>query len=71
VIDLTPAPERSTSEGAWVTLPQRQSIKEYANGRIAPPAWEEASLGTEEIRFAMDNGTTIEGFAYQIADRVK
>ena len=69
-LDLSVAPEWTTPEGAWVMLPDRQSIKELMVGRLAPPTWEETALATEGITIAVDNGTMIEGLASQVADRL-
>lgn len=69
-LDLSVAPEWTTPEGAWVMLPDRQSIKELMVGRLAPPTWEETALATEGIIIAVDNGTMIEGLASQVADRL-
>ncbi len=38
---------------------------------MVPPTWEETALAAEGVRIAIDNGTTIEGFASQMADRLK
>ncbi len=70
MIDLSLAPEWSTSEGAWVMLPDRQLIKQSMAGRMVPSTWEEKALAAEGMRIAVDNGTAIEGFASQIADRL-
>ncbi|TKJ29950.1 MAG: hypothetical protein CEE40_06590 [Chloroflexi bacterium B3_Chlor] len=70
-LDLSVAPEWTTPEGAWVMLPDRQSIKELMVGRLAPLTWEETALATEGVTIAVDNGTTIEGFASQMADRLR
>jgi LCP family protein required for cell wall assembly len=70
MIDLSLAPEWTTSEGAWVLLPDRQLIKQSMAGRMVPSTWEEKALGVEGVRIAIDNGTAIEGFASQIADRL-
>jgi LCP family protein required for cell wall assembly len=69
-LDLSVAPEWTTSDGAWVMLPDRQLIKQEMAGRMVPATWEEAALVAEGMRIAVDNGTTIEGFAAQIADRL-
>ncbi len=69
-LDLSVAPQWTTPEGAWVMLPDRQSIKELMVGRLAPPTWEETALATEGITIAVDNGTMIEGLASQVADRL-
>ena len=69
-LDLSVAPQWTTPEGAWVMLPDRQSIKELMVGRLAPPTWEETTLATEGITIAVDNGTMIEGLASQVADRL-
>ena len=70
-IDLSVAPESYTPQGSWVMLPERPSIKELMAERIVPPTWEETALAAEGVRIAIDNGTTIEGFASQMADRLK
>lgn len=69
-LDLSVAPEWTTSEGAWVMLPDRQLIKQEMAGRMVPATWEEEALAAEGKRIAVDNGTTIEGFAAQIAGRL-
>ena len=69
-LDLSVAPEWITSEGAWVMLPNRQLIKQEMAGRMVPSTGEEKALAAEGMRIAVDNGTTIEGFAAQIADRL-
>ncbi len=71
LVDLTLAPRWTTSDGAWVMLPDRRRIKESMEGRMAPPTWEETSLAEEEVRIAVDNGTPIEGFSSQVADRLR
>ncbi len=70
MIDLSLAPEWTTSEGAWVMLPDRQLIKQSMAERLVPSTWEEETLAAEGTRIAVDNGTAIEGFASQIADRL-
>jgi LCP family protein required for cell wall assembly len=70
VLDLSVAPEWYTSEGAWVMLPDRQLIKQLVAGRLESPTWEEETLAAEGMRIAVDNGTTIEGFASQVASRL-
>jgi LCP family protein required for cell wall assembly len=70
VIDLSLAPEWTTTDGAWVMLPDRQLIKQSMAERIEPSTWEEKALAAEGVRIAVDNGTAIEGFASQIADRL-
>jgi LCP family protein required for cell wall assembly len=70
MIDLSLAPEWTTSEGAWVMLPDRQLIKQSMAERLVPSTWEEETLAAEGTRIAVDNGTSIEGFASQIADRL-
>jgi LCP family protein required for cell wall assembly len=70
VLDLSVAPEWYTSEGAWVMLPDRQLIKQLVAARLVPPTREEEALAAEETRIAVDNGTTIEGFASQVAERL-
>jgi LCP family protein required for cell wall assembly len=69
-LDLSVAPEWTTSEGAWVMLPDRQLVKQEMAGRMVPATLEEATLAAEGTRIAVDNGTTIEGFAAQIAERL-
>jgi LCP family protein required for cell wall assembly len=70
-IDLSVAPEWYTAGGAWVMLPDRKLIKELMVGRLEPASWEKQALVQEGVRIAVDNGTTIEGFAPQIADRLR
>lgn len=70
-IDLSMAPEWITPEGSWMMVPDRERIKEFVAGRMIPPTWEERSLVEEGVRIAIDDGTTIEGFAAQVADRLK
>ncbi len=70
-IDLSLAPQSYTPQGSWVMLPERPSIKELMAERMVPPTWEETALAAEGVRIAIDNGTTIEGFASQMADRLK
>jgi LCP family protein required for cell wall assembly len=70
-IDLSVAPEWYTAEGAWVMLPDRKLIKELMVGRLGPASWEKQALVQEGVGIAIDNGTTIEGFASQIADRLR
>jgi LCP family protein required for cell wall assembly len=70
IIDLSLAPEWTTSEGAWVMLPDRQLIKQSMAERLVRPTWEEETLAAEGVRIAVDNGTAIDGFASQIADRL-
>jgi LCP family protein required for cell wall assembly len=70
-IDLTVASEWTTPEGSWVMLPDRRQIKELMEERMVPPTWEESSLAEEGVRIAVDNGTTIDGFSFQMADRLR
>ncbi len=70
-IDLSLAPQSYTAEGSWVMLPEKPSIKEFMASRMVPPTGEEIALADEGARIAIDNGTTIEGFASQMADRLK
>jgi LCP family protein required for cell wall assembly len=71
VIDLSVAPQWPTADGAWVMRPDRRLVKELLAGRMEPPSWEEQTLAAEGVRIAVDNGTTVEGFAAQIADRLR
>jgi len=71
VIDLTVAPEWVTNEGAWVMRPDRHLVKELMGGRMAPLSWEEEGLAAEGVRISVENGTTLEGFASQIANRLR
>jgi LCP family protein required for cell wall assembly len=71
VIDLTVAPQWPTADGAWVMRPDRSLVKELLSGRMEPPSWQEQMLAAEGVRIAVDNGTTVEGFAAQIADRLR
>jgi LCP family protein required for cell wall assembly len=70
VIDLSVAPQWPTADGAWVMRPDRRLVKELLAGRMEPPSWEERTLAAEGVRIAVNNGTIIEGFASQIADRL-
>jgi hypothetical protein len=70
-IDLTVAPQWYTAEGAWVMLPDRGLIKALMVGHLEAASWEKQVLTQEAVRIAVDNGTTIEGFASQIADRLR
>jgi LCP family protein required for cell wall assembly len=70
-VELSVAPESYTPEGAWVMLPDRHLVKELMVGRLAAPTWEESVLAAEGVRIAIDNGTAIEGFAPQVADRLR
>ncbi len=70
-IDLSVAPEWTTADGAWVMRPDRQLIKDLMAGRMSAPSWEEQALAAEAVRIAVDNGTTIDGFASQMADRLR
>jgi len=67
LIDLTLAPEWTASDSAWVMLPDRRRVKEFMEGRMTAPTWEESGLAEEGVRIAVDNGTTIEGFSFQMA----
>ena len=71
IIDRTLAPPWTSPQGAWVLLPDRLHIKEFMEGRLASPTWEESILADEAVRLAVDNGTTIEGFSFQMADRLR
>jgi LCP family protein required for cell wall assembly len=71
VIDLSVAPQWATADGAWVMRPDRRLVKELMAERMEPPSWEEQTLAAEGVRIAVDNGTTVEGFAAQIADRLR
>jgi LCP family protein required for cell wall assembly len=70
-IDLTVAPQWTTPEGSWMMLPDRRLIKELMEGRMTPPTWEDRSLAAEGVRIAVDNGTTVGGFSFQMADRLR
>jgi LCP family protein required for cell wall assembly len=71
VIDLSVAPQWPTADGAWVMRPDRRLVKESMARRMEPPSWEERTIAAEGVRIAVDNGTTVEGFAAQIADRLR
>lgn len=70
-IDFSVAPEWTAAGGLWVIRPDRTLVKEVMVDRMVPPSWEEGTLATESLRIAVDNGTTIEGFGAQIADRLQ
>jgi LCP family protein required for cell wall assembly len=65
------APEWITPQGSWVMLPERESIKESVEQRAPTLEWDEASIAAEGLRIRVENGTTIEGFAFQMAERLK
>jgi LCP family protein required for cell wall assembly len=69
-IDLALAPEWTTPQGSWVMLPDRPLIKESMARRFTPPTWEEQTLAAEGVPIAVENGTTQEGLALQMADRL-
>ena len=71
VIDLSVAPQWPTADGAWVMRPDRRLVKELMSGRMEPAPWEEQTLAAEGVPIAVDNGTTVEGFASQIAERLR
>jgi LCP family protein required for cell wall assembly len=71
VIDLSVAPQWVTDEGAWVMRPDRDLVKERMGGRMTPLSWEEEGLAAEGVRIAVENGTTLEGFASQMANRLR
>lgn len=71
MIDLSVAPQWPTADGAWVMRADRRLVKELVSGRMKPPSWEEQRLAAEGVRIAVDNGTTVEGFAAQLADRLR
>jgi LCP family protein required for cell wall assembly len=71
VIDLSVAPQWATADEAWVMRPDRRLVKESLAGRMEPPSWEEQTVAAEGVRIAVDNGTTVEGLAGQIADRLR
>jgi LCP family protein required for cell wall assembly len=71
VIDLTVAPEWVTNDGAWVMRPHRDLVKELMGKRMVPLSWEEERLEAEGARIAVENGTTLEGFSSQIANRLR
>jgi LCP family protein required for cell wall assembly len=71
VIDLSAAPQWPSADGAWVMRPDRNLVKDLISGRMEPPSWEEQTLAAEGVRIAVVNGTTIEGFASQIADHLR
>lgn len=71
VIDLSAAPQWPTADGAWVMRPDRRLVKELMSGRMEPPSWEEQTLAAEGVRIAVANGTAVEGFAAQIAARLR
>jgi LCP family protein required for cell wall assembly len=70
-IDLSLAPQWTTGDGAWVMRPHRGQIKTLMAERLLPPSGEERTLAAESLRIAVENGTTIEGFGSQMADRLK
>ena len=70
-IDLSVAPQWTTADGAWVMRPEREQVKELMAGRMPPSSWEERALAADAVRIAVDNGTIIEGFGSQMADRLK
>jgi LCP family protein required for cell wall assembly len=69
-IDLALAPEWTTPHGSWVMLPNRQHIKESMARRFELPTWEEETLAAEGVPISVENGTTREGLAFQVADRL-
>ncbi len=71
VIDLTVAPQWVTHDGAWVMRPDRSLVKELMGERLAPLSRDEEKLAAEGARIAVENGTTVEGFSSQIADRLR
>jgi LCP family protein required for cell wall assembly len=71
ILDLALAPEWTTPQGSWVMLPDRQLIKESMARRFTPPTWEEETLAAEGVLIAVENGTTEEGLALQMADRLR
>jgi LCP family protein required for cell wall assembly len=70
-IDLSVAPQWTTPDAAWVMRPERQQIKDLMAGRMIASSGEERALAAESVRIAVDNGTTIEGFGSQVADRLE
>jgi len=71
IIDLALAPEWTSPLGSWVMLPDRQLIKESMARRFTPTTWEEETLAAEGVLIAIENGTTEEGLALQMADRLR
>jgi LCP family protein required for cell wall assembly len=71
VIDLTVAPEWVTNDGAWVMRPDRALVKELMAERMVPLSEEEERLEAEGARISVENGTTVEGFGSQIANRLR
>ena len=58
-------------EGAWVMRPDRRLVKERMARRMPSLSWEEEGLAAEEVRIAVENGTTLEGFAFQVSNRLR
>jgi LCP family protein required for cell wall assembly len=71
IIDLSVAPQWPTPDGAWVMRPDRPAVKELTVDRVRQPSSEAQTLAAEGLRVAVENGTTIEGFGLQMADRLR
>jgi len=70
-IDLSLAPQWTTPEGAWVMLPDREKIAPVIMGLLDPPAEQVNVLRQEASRVVVRNGTPMQGWARQIADRLE
>ena len=70
-IDLSMAPQWTTPEGAWVMLPDREKIAPVIMGMLDPPSETVNLLKQEGARIVLRNGTPMQGWARQVADRLE
>ena len=70
-IDLSMAPQWTTPEGAWVMLPDREKIAPVIMGLLDPPVEQVNLLRQEAARVVVQNGTPMQGWARQIAERLE
>jgi LCP family protein required for cell wall assembly len=70
-IDLSMAPQWTTPEGAWVMVPDREKIAPVILGLLDPPSEKVSLLKQEGARIVVQNGTPLQGWARQIAERLE
>jgi len=70
-IDLSMAPQWTTPEGAWVMVPDREKIAPVILGLLDPPTEKVNLLRQEAARIVVQNGTPLQGWARQIAERLE
>jgi LCP family protein required for cell wall assembly len=70
-IDLNMAPQWTTPEGAWVMLPDREKIVPVIMNLLDPPSEKVNLLRQEAATVLVRNGTPMQGWARQIAERLE